>query len=181
MPRIRSIKPEIWLSAQVMNLTFPARLLFIGLITQADDDGYGSSDVRKLKAAIFGGDDITLDQVSEMLSEIARQRLVVIYEADGYGALYWLPSWREHQYVQKPTPSRYPPPENTTLPERYRNHTGTLPGDRMDRKDRKGSDARAKTGPALGQKAAPARRASEAELQPISTAEALAVLGGAQQ
>lgn len=169
MARIRSIKPELWLSAQVMNLSHSARLLFIGLITQADDEGYGSSDPRKLKAAIFGGDDVTLANVGEMLSEIVTQRLVVIYEADGYGALYWLPSWKEHQYVPKPTPTRYPPPVDNSVPERYRNATGTLPGDRMDRKDRKGSDS------ATGTRRAPKALASGAlggaeELTPAQVA-----------
>lgn len=172
MARIRSIKPEMWLSAQVMNLSHGARLLFIGLITQADDDGRGSSDARKLKAAIFGGDDVTLAQVAEWLSELATQRLAVIYEADGYGSLYWLPSWAEHQYVQKPTPSRYPPPVDNSLPERYRNAIGTLPGDRKDRKDLKGSDR------ATGTRRAPKALASGRPegLQPLSTEEALAAI-----
>lgn len=173
MARIRSIKPELWLSAQVMNLSHSARLLFIGLITQADDEGFGSSDPRKLKAAIFGGDDVTLANVSEMLAEITTQRLAVIYEADGYGALYWLPSWKEHQYVPKPTPTRYPPPVDNSLPERYRNTTGTLPWDRMDRKDLKGSDR------TTGTRRAPKALASGSPegLQPLSTEAALAVLG----
>ncbi len=150
MPRIRTIKPEIWLSAQVMNLSHSARLLFIGLITQADDDGYGSSDPRKLKASVFGGDDLTIDVVKQLLAEIEAQRLVLLYEADGYGALYWLPSWKEHQYVQKAVPTRYPPPVDKSLPERYRN--ATVGSDRIG-SDRKGSDARAGAG---------ARRAPEA-------------------
>ncbi|MEN9419175.1 MAG: hypothetical protein RI988_2795, partial [Pseudomonadota bacterium] len=36
MARIRTVKPEVWMSPQVMNLSAHARLLFIGLITQAD-------------------------------------------------------------------------------------------------------------------------------------------------
>ena len=127
MPRIRTLKPELWLSAQVMNLTHSARLLFIGLITQADDEGRGSSDTRKLKAAIFGGDDVTLADIRTWLTEIEDQRLAITYTSDGYGDLYWLPSWKEHQYVQKAQPSRYPPPVDNSLPERYRNATGTVP------------------------------------------------------
>ena len=109
MARIRSIKPELWLSPQVMNLSHSARLMFIGLITQADDDGRGLADVRRLKAAIFPGDDITSKQVSDWLSECKDQALVVLYDTAQHGSLYQLTGWH-HQKIKKPTPSAYPPP-----------------------------------------------------------------------
>jgi hypothetical protein len=141
MPRIRSIKPELWQSPQVMNLSHSARLLFIGLITQADDHGKGSSDIRKLRAAVFPGDDVKIEQLRAWLDEIRSHYLAVFYHAEGFGDLYLLPSWSEHQYVQKRQGSRYPDPADSELPERYRKATGSLPGDRKDRKDQ-GSDAR---------------------------------------
>lgn len=135
----------------MMNLSHSARLLFIGLITQADDDGKGTADARKLKSVIFGGDDVTLAEVKGWLAEIETQRLAVLYEVEGYGDLYLLPSWKLHQYVQKRQPSRYPDPVDNLLPERYRNGNGMLPGDRKGSDmDRKGSDARAKGGRAPG-------------------------------
>jgi hypothetical protein len=135
------LKPEVWSSPEVMNLSHSARLLFLGLITQADDEGIGSADIRKLKAVIFGGDEVTHAELGSWLEEIERQRLAVLYEVDGYGRLYFLPSWTEHQRVPKPTPTRYAKPVDNLLPERYRNATGTLPGDRKDRKEgREGSD-----------------------------------------
>lgn len=162
MPRIRSLKPEVWQSPEVMNLTHSARLLFVGLITQADDEGRGSADPRKLKAAIFGGDDITVENVRSWLSELASQWLAILYSVEGFGELYWLPSWELHQVVTKPTPSKYPMPSTGTLPERYRNATGTLPGDRKDRregKDRRGLPERS------GSADAPLRPVSEATRQ----------------
>lgn len=150
MPRIRTIKPELWQSPEVMNLSHSARLLFLGLITQADDEGIGSADARKLKAVIFGGDDVSQADLAKWLEEIAGQRLAVLYEVDGYGRLYYLPSWKEHQKVPKPTPTRYAYPVDNLLPERYRNATGTLPGDRKDRKDLKEGSERA-TGTRLHQ------------------------------
>lgn len=110
MARIRSLKPEIWMSAQVMNLSKPARLLFIGLITQADDEGRGSADARRIKAAIFGGDDDTAESVRRWLDEIVEQGLITIYHAEKHGDLYALRSWRHHQKIDKPKPSGYPQP-----------------------------------------------------------------------
>ena len=120
MARIRTIKPEIWLSPQVMNLSHPARLLFIGLITQADDYGRGSADARRLKAEIFPGDDVTAAEVSGWLVAITEQQLAMTYDGGPHGSLYAIPTWSEHQYIQKRAKeSRYPDP--------YRNATGTLP------------------------------------------------------
>lgn len=114
MARIRTVKPTMWMSPQVMNLSHGARLLFIGLITQADDEGRGIADVRRLKAAVFPGDDILSGAVHEWLGEIAEQGLVRLYEAPGHGRLYQLPSWNRHQSISRPTASDYPaaPGEN---------------------------------------------------------------------
>jgi hypothetical protein len=53
MARIRTLKPTVWLSPQIMNLSHGARLLFIGLITQADDEGRGIADIRRSRPSIF--------------------------------------------------------------------------------------------------------------------------------
>lgn len=127
MPRIRSVKPELWQSPQVMNLSLGARCLFIGLITQADDFGRGSSDLRKLKASIFPGDDCGLSGIQDWLDECSRQRLVILYAHADFGDLYALPTWDDHQYVPKRADrSRYPaPPRAITgkLPESSGNAT----------------------------------------------------------
>jgi hypothetical protein len=121
MPRIRTIKPELWMSPQVMNLAHGPRLLFIGLITQADDYGRGVADARRLKAAVFPGDDVTCATVQDWLEAIADQGLAVLYDGGAHGRLYAIPTWGDHQYVQRPRSSRYPGPSGKT--------TGTVPDD----------------------------------------------------
>jgi hypothetical protein len=49
-PRIRTIKPEMWADEKVGQLSRDARLLFVGLITMADDEGR----LRGCPAAILG-------------------------------------------------------------------------------------------------------------------------------
>jgi hypothetical protein len=111
MPRIRSIKPEIWSSPQVMNLSRDARLLFIGLITQADDEGRGTADVRKLSGTIFPGDRLSAERVRKLLDEVQAQRLVELYNSEQHGRLYLLPAFRKHQVINKPRASSYPEPK----------------------------------------------------------------------
>lgn len=156
MPRIRTLKPELWSSPQVMNLSHSARLLFIGLITQADDEGRGSADPRKLKATIFGGDDeVTTARVTELLVDISVEKLCITYETESKEKLYFLPSWRSHQYIQRPKKSAYPAPcvpitkqarisQGSVTDESVTHHGGS------DLKDRNGKDlirsARAREG-----------------------------------
>jgi hypothetical protein len=125
VPRIRSLKPEIFVSPQIMNVSRDARLLFIGLITQADDEGRGLADVRKLRATTFpGDDDITSASIDAMLGELAREQLVILY---GPG-FYALPTWGKHQKISKPRASSFPDPSGTVV-EGSRNTSGTFPED----------------------------------------------------
>jgi hypothetical protein len=100
----------MWLSPQVMNLELGARLLFIGLITQADDQGRGVADPRRLKAAVLPADDVTAVQVDGWVSAIEAEGLAILYKVEGHGRLYQLPSWHVHQSINKAKPSNYPPP-----------------------------------------------------------------------
>lgn len=136
MARIRTLKADVWMSPQVMNLSRDARLLFIGLITYADDEGRGTADARKLKAAIFGGDDdMTSTKVAELVAEIAGQGLAILYASEAHGRLYCLPTWGQHQYIQKPKKSSYPscPCEHSgthtvSVPDKDDTRTGGLEG-----------------------------------------------------
>lgn len=126
MARIRTIKPEIWLSAQFMNLCHSARLLFIGLISYADDEGRGSADTRRLRAAVFGGDDFQGSHVDAWLGEIVAQRLVLLYDTAEHGRLYQLTGWRGNQRIEKPQPSHYPAPL-------FQERSGNVPGTVVER------------------------------------------------
>lgn len=115
------------MSPQVMDLSRDARLLFVGLITQADDDGRGSADARKLKASIFPADDITSAQVTDLLAEIERKGLAVLYAGNDDARLYCLPGFTTHQSINKPTKSRYPAPPGPVVNSHSRNAPVVLP------------------------------------------------------
>lgn len=154
MPRIRSLKPELWLSPQVMNLSHGARLMFLGLITQADDEGRGLADTRRLKAAIFPGDDCGHTAVEGWLAEVVGERLAIQYQDSRGVALYQLTGWRNHQRVPKPSPSNYESPTGT-LPELS---GSTTVGSERKGEERKGTEGntreRADDSPGPGTQAA---------------------------
>lgn len=116
MARIRTVKPEFWASEQVMELTIPARLLFIGLWNFSDDRGVHAASTKRLKAEVFPSDDITSEGVAELVAELIRRCLLGEFEADGQR--YWhVTGWHKHQKIDKPT-YRHPAPPDSTIRRR---------------------------------------------------------------
>jgi hypothetical protein len=116
MARIRTIKPEFWSSEQVMELSFPARLAFIGLWNFCDDRGVHTASAKRLKAEVFPSDEITTDMVSGLVAEMIHHGLVGEFEADG--ERYWyVTGWTKHQKIEKPT-YRHPSPPSAVIPRR---------------------------------------------------------------
>lgn len=101
MARIRSIKPDIWDDDRIDELSRDARLLFIGLITQADDEGYLQGRPQWVKSKVYPGDeDLTKTEVSGWLDELNHSGLIWCYEHEGKPYI-WLPNWEKHQSIDK--------------------------------------------------------------------------------
>ena len=71
MARIRSIKPDFFLSENLSELSVNARLFFIGLWTQADREGRLEDRPKRLKVQIFPYDPIEVDP---LLKELAKRK-----------------------------------------------------------------------------------------------------------
>ena len=112
MARKRMVDPSIWTDDGFLQLSLPARLLFIGMITTADDEGRGQGTAASLKAAVFPSDDISINDVENLKAEIACRMRVIFYESDGR-KYYQLCRWHNHQYVQNAKPSKIPCPVST--------------------------------------------------------------------
>lgn len=110
MPRIRTIKPEFFTSLTIADLTPEQRLTFIGLWTHCDDEGRCVDDARLIKAAVWPLDDRTAADVEADLRALSESSLIVRYilNRKPYMAVS---GWREHQRINRPTPSRIPAPE----------------------------------------------------------------------
>jgi hypothetical protein len=107
--RIRSVKPDIWQDEEFGNASHEARLLFIGLITQADDEGRLNGASRLLWSLIYPWEDFNPDALEGWLGELEMARLIQRYEKDGriYVSLV---NWGKHQKISHPTPSKLPKP-----------------------------------------------------------------------
>jgi hypothetical protein len=106
--RIRSLKPDCWGDEKIRPLSRDARLLFVVLLSFADDDGR----FRDLPAQIIGhgypeDTDVTARKVGQWMDELAAIGVLVRYEIDGkgYGTF---PNWHKHQRINRWTRSELP-------------------------------------------------------------------------
>jgi hypothetical protein len=106
---IRSIKPDFWTDEKIVELSFQARLLFIGLWNFADNAGRMYCSPRRLKMQIFPSDKI---DVTPYLTELHRLTLVTLYSVNGHDLLQ-INGFTKHQKVDPRYESRLPSPPNT--------------------------------------------------------------------
>jgi len=115
MARIRSIKPEFFVSEQIAELSPTCRLLFIGMWLFCDDAGIHRASPRQLKMEVFPGDDITTEEVRQMVADMLRLGLLVEYESEYESEVtsFWqVTGWR-HQKIERPR-CIYPSPDSPT-------------------------------------------------------------------
>lgn len=119
MARKRMISPSIWESSSFAKLSDLAKVVFIGLFSNADDDGKGYGDATFVKNKLFPRDkDKRVTDIEKALSEIAQTMSIIFYEVEG-DKFYYLTKWKAYQKIDRPTPSKIPnPPE--TMGERGR-------------------------------------------------------------
>jgi len=139
MARIRTIKPDFFRSDDVAQLSYRARLTWVGLWTYVDDEGRGKDNARIIKGDLWPlEDDVTHKDVEKDLAELSKAGRIRRYEVAGERYLLIL-KWTDHQRIAKPTASKLPPPngsDTTTepsaripvgLPESYGSPTEPLP------------------------------------------------------
>ena len=110
MARIRSVKPATFASYTLAKLPIEARYLFIGLWTEADDEGRLIDSAKKLAGAIFPHDKkVTEVKVEQWLTLLADEGVIQRFTS-GNGQYISIPAWEEHQRISHPTASSLPAP-----------------------------------------------------------------------
>ena len=137
MPRRRMIDPDFWNDSRVKRLSPTERLLFIGMVSQADDEGRLLADPAFLRSKIFPYDDFTLEDITSMRDRIVETNPNVhLYQNSGEDYLCFR-KWPRYQKPSHPQPSKLPkPPElQEAIPEPKQElgqeldqpQTGTIP------------------------------------------------------
>lgn len=107
----RIFDSNIWTNEHFGEMPMMARLLLLGIINHADDQGRTKAHAVFLRAQIFPYDDITKEQIDECLKLIEANGTIALYEANGKRYLQLL-NWWEYQSLQFAIPSEHPHPDN---------------------------------------------------------------------
>lgn len=111
MARKRQIDPDLWKSQQFIRLGSPwAMLMFIGMISNADDEGRMKASPLYIKSTIFPGSSHSLSRISGWRQKIEEQRLILIYTDGDENEYLVLPNFLKYQYMTKRYPSKLPVP-----------------------------------------------------------------------
>lgn len=108
MDRIRTIKPEFPQSESMGRVSRDARLCFVLLWTFADDSGRLRGNSRMLASLLFPYDSDAAGLIDGWLGELERENCLVRYTIDGNSYIE-ICKWLEHQKIDKPSASKFPP------------------------------------------------------------------------
>ena len=114
MARKRMIDPNIWESEDFSSLSMLGKILFIGLFSLADDEGRGNANPVYIRSKIFPhtAEKVRMTDVETALSEIAQSMSITFYVVNGR-QYYALTHWNDWQKIDRPAPSKCPPPEDS--------------------------------------------------------------------
>lgn len=100
MARIRTIKPELASDEKLASVSRAARLTFVLLMTQADDDGLLPGRARQLLGALYPHDeDIGATELHGWLSELEQIGVVRMRETFDGAPIVEITNWSKHQRV----------------------------------------------------------------------------------
>lgn len=123
MPNRRMIHASIWQDEDIAGLTDRQQLLFIGLFSNADDQGRLQGHPMLIRSLVFPYRDISSEDMLADLDAIGMAAAVLHYEIDGK-AYVQLTEWWEYQQLQWAKPSLLPAPDGWTDRIRVRKGKG---------------------------------------------------------
>jgi hypothetical protein len=140
------VKAEFWDDEKLAKISLQARLTYIGLWTFCDDYGSTKGSLIWLKNHIFPFDDkISIKDFEKWVLELLELNRIIPYSVNG-DSYYWIPKFRDHQVINRPSKNKFPsPPDNIldthpTLTEHSLSDTTPI----MDEKKRKRKETKEK-------------------------------------
>lgn len=113
MRKIRTIKPEFWDDEILGQLSPLDRLLFLGMISLADDEGRMKGNPIWVRNQIFAYDEtITVDKVTISINNLHKIKRIRVYGSDTQTYIEVL-NFNKHQYIKRPQKSIIPPCSKT--------------------------------------------------------------------
>ena len=103
--RIRTIKPEFWSHPVMSRLSDQAKLLAIGLLNCADDDGFFIADPVLLRNALRPFDEDS-SITRRALDECSRADWIEVRKTKPHGPIGLVLNFKKHQRIDRPSASK---------------------------------------------------------------------------
>lgn len=149
MSKRRMIDPAFWESENIAKLNLQQRYLFIGLFSNADDQGRLKGHPALIRNAVFPFDEISFEQIKSDLQAIANIGSIILYEVDGKDYIQ-IVGWWDYQKLQWAYPSDIPAPNGWNDRLRYRSDNEIIKsnwGGERDNDDDNGNQPEPRPGP----------------------------------
>ena len=121
--RIRTIKPEFWTHPLLAREADDVRLLAIGVLTYADDEGYFMADPVLMRNALWPYDE-TPERLRRTSGRLAEIGYIELSTHPTHGMVGRVVNFLSHQRISHPTPSKI---KAYFIPESFRNNSGIAP------------------------------------------------------
>ncbi len=127
------IDPSIWADEDFGKLSSDAKVMFIGLFSNADDAGVLPGDPTYLSATIFPFNGLSPKKASKICKEIETKMKSVFFYSDNCKKYIKLKKFLVYQKINRPSPSKYPQPPKDNSPheefyeESMTNHGNVTP------------------------------------------------------
>jgi hypothetical protein len=122
------VKPEFWTSESNGRLTRDGRLVFLGLISLADDHGRFRGSLRSLASGVLPFDADATRTLLRVLPDLVCEGKIVLFRnrGDTFGVVT---GWPNHQRISHPAASKFPSPQDPessilVSPEELRSDSG---------------------------------------------------------
>ena len=104
--RIRTIKPEFWKHQRMAELPAETRLLAIGLLNYADDEGYFDAHPALIRGELMPYSEKTA-RIPKMLEELSGIGFLSVEEKEDGKLIGHVSNFLEHQRINRPTRSKH--------------------------------------------------------------------------
>ena len=101
MARPRIVRPTIWEDPVFTSKSVGARLTWIGMFSNADDEGYIRADFKNLRRLIYGFDEPqTISHLKNWIEELKEVNTIHFFEVRNEEYAHFV-KWGDHQKQQK--------------------------------------------------------------------------------
>ena len=116
----RMIDSSIWTNKKYARLSYQARLLLVGIITTADDQGRIDADPFVLNGKLFVFDkEVSEEDIQTWLESLHNNNTIILYKDSEGEQFAQLVNWWDYQSLQYAQPSSFPKPEGWADRIRY--------------------------------------------------------------